>query len=33
MLGETIALSDVYALGLILAAMAVVLLPSRKPTP
>jgi drug/metabolite transporter (DMT)-like permease len=33
MLGETIALSDVYALGLILAAMAVVLLPSRKSTP
>ncbi len=33
MLGESIAQSDLYALGLILAAMAVVLMPSRKTSP
>ena len=33
MLGESIAQSDLYALGLILAAMTVVLMPSRKTSP
>ena len=33
MLGESIAQSDLYALGLILAAMVVVLMPSRKTSP
>ena len=33
MLGESIAQSDLYALGLILLAMAVVLMPSRKTSP